>query len=297
MASKSGRVVVKVNYHQTRFKNKSRRQKVKRVKPPRPVPPPKPPRPRSNVLRKIYRNLITSDLDQRVDALSKAMHWYDTVQTYLNHKQEGKWTIPQLRARYAAERSRTTGIDSSVPAIKEKVYLKTIRSFEKAFKVFKPPSITRYLSKLKTTRGRLEKRKNRLANKYGEFLGLLEKVVAPKNSEDKRIELRVDRIKSQYRIDSEGNITLDRKLVELMRRNSRKFGLFTPINQILPILSEAAGRMPEIDSQGFKTGRMLISWKKRHNALLEISNTVNRYFTTKDSSRKLIRRPRDKEDE
>lgn len=295
-----GKVVVKGTFNKyhtpTRFKSRSRRQRVKRVRPPKPIAPPKPERPRRSKLRIIYRDLITTDTDQRVGSLSAAMAWYDTVVVYLSFKQEWKLSIPQLREKNAAERSRTAGITSSEPQIKEESFLKAIKSYEKMATVFKPPLISKYLSKLRSTRKKLETRKINLVNKFGEFIDTLDKVLLPKNYEGKRIELRVDKIRAAHRIDSEGNITFDRKVVDNMRRISRKYGLLSGIIQVLPVMSEAAARMPELDGKGFKTGRMVISNSKRYNAVLEMVSAVHRYYMNKESPRKLVRRPKPKKE-
>jgi hypothetical protein len=56
-----------------------KKTRVKRYRPPKPIPPPQPPRPKRGNLKHIYKDLISSDRDQRVEVLVKAMHWYEEL--------------------------------------------------------------------------------------------------------------------------------------------------------------------------------------------------------------------------
>jgi hypothetical protein len=141
----------------------------------------------------------------------------------------------------------------------------------------------------------LKERKAKLKDRYGAFLDLINQALQPKNADGKRIELRVDRISAAYRISSEGDITFDRKVVQNLRRLSRKQGILSGIVQMLPVLSEAASRVPETDPQGALTGRQIIQHKKRYIAVLEMLNCLNDYSLSEQGPRKLVRKPKPKE--
>src|SRR5580693_7033221 len=96
-----------------------KKPRAKKVKVPRPVNPPKPKRPKRGDLKHIYKELLTTDISQRINTLAKAMAWYDTVQAYLAYKNNGKWTLNQLRAKGVAEHDRLSGIKQQSSTLKE----------------------------------------------------------------------------------------------------------------------------------------------------------------------------------
>jgi len=265
-----------------------KRPRVKRVRPPRPVPPPKPPRPRRGTLKNIYKDLITTDRDQRVETLKKAMHWYEELQAYLAYNSE--WTLTQTKAKSHAERARLFGLESNKDEAKEKHYIFAIQQYEKMTRKFHPPKIGTFLSKYSHVRSKLEKRKHRFVRKFGEFLVLVDKAVRPKNYDGKRIELRVDKITCEYRIDSEGNITFDRKFLDAARKLSRTHGLLPALIKLFPVLTEAAALTMEVDNDGHKTGRYVIHGSKRHKALLEMLHSLMQYCLLDNSPKRLVRR-------
>lgn len=278
------------------MKLKQRKQVTRRPKAPKPIAPPKPVRPKRGNLKQIYRDLISVDRDQRINTLAKAMTWYDQAQAYLAYKQKGEWTKEQLKFRNFAERKRLLGMAQTSSKLKEQVYLEAVHSYEQALNGFKPPKVDSFLSILKSKSDRLQERKEKLKDRYGDFLDLIEKALLPKNADGKRIELRVDRINVPYRISSEGDVTWDRKVVQNLRRISRKQGILSGVLQMLPILSEAAARVPELDPQQQPTGRYVTQNGKRYRSVLEMLNCLNQYSLSEQGPRKLVRKPKPKVD-
>ena len=236
--------------------------------------------------------MFSTDTDQRVNALSKAMSWYDQCIAYLAFKQEGKLTTNQLKEKSKGEESRLAGIKAPQPHNKEIRFTEAIKHFEKMATVYSPPGISRYLRVFNKKRKVLESRKVRLNDKFGKFLDLLGRAVNPKNSAGKHVKLQVDKINTEYRIDAEGNITFDRKLVLHLRKLLRKYGLLTPVLKCIPILTESAALTPELDPHGHKTGRTVISSRKRYNSFLEMMYHLNRFMMTDSAPRRLVRKPR-----
>lgn len=269
---------------------KYKKPRAKKVRAPKPVPPPKPSRPKRSELRTYYKDLLSADRDTRIDALAKGMAWYDRLLAYSIYKQEGKWRTNQLREKSAAERDRGVGIASNDSKKKEIEFLSSIQHYEKIVPDFKPPLLKKVLTKFNKDKPKLEARKKKLANKFGEFLDLIKEMLKPFNSDEKQIDLYVDKLKAEYRISSEGNLTLDRTLVGNVRTLSRKCGVFPAIIQLLPFLSEAAARMPELDAQHHKTGRTVISNSKRYRSVLVMLNNLLNYYQKTETSKKLIRR-------
>lgn len=264
-----------------------KKNRVKRYKAPVPIPPPRPSRPKRSILKSIYKELITSDRDQRVEALKKAMHWYESLQAYLSYHSELK--MSQLKAKTQAERERLVGLNSNNSQVKEERYIAAIREYEKLGRTYGPPKIGVYLSKYSHVRSKLEARKRRLVNKFGEFLALLDRVLKPKNYMGKRIELRVNKISSRWRVDSEGNVTFDRKFLDTAKRTSRTDGLLPGVLMLLPGLTEAAAMSVERDAVGHRTGRFTIHGMPRYIATLEMLDLLVKYSLT-DGAKKLIRR-------
>jgi len=282
---------------------KYKKPRAKKVKPPKPVAPDKPVRPKRSQLKKIYRNLITTDTSQRVTALAQAMEWFDKVSKYVAwmtlYKQKlawdaNPWTTIQLRFKNALELARTQGNNTLHDPLKEKYYIKTIENFEKMVNGFKPPLVRMVLDKYDAQKAKLEDRQKKFRNRFGEFLELMRKALQPRNPEGKRIELRVDKISSPFRIDAEGNVTFDRKVVSNLRRMTRKHGMMSAALQMIPVLSEAAARVPELDPKGHKTGRMMASKRKIIAAERQMWNCLHQYQMLDPKPRKLVRRLRKK---
>jgi hypothetical protein len=265
--------------------------RVKRWREPKPVPPPRPPRPKRSSLKHMYNELISTDRDQRLEALKKAMHWYEGLQAYLVFHSE--FTLHQKKAKSEAEKHRLKGLNSDKSETKELHYIAAIKSYESMGRRYHVPKLGTYLSKYTHVRSKLLKRKNRFVHKFGEFLELLGTVLRPKNYDDKRIELRVDKLTSKYRVDSEGNITFDRKFLDFARRVTRTDGMLPGLLDILPVLTEAAATRMETDSHGHRTGRYVISGTKRHAALLLMLENLTDYCLHHDRPR-IIRRHKEK---
>lgn len=265
---------------------------MKRVRPPKPIEAPKPERPRRSILKSIYKDLISSDSEQRVETLRRAIGWYDQCVVYVGYPIDHEWPKPQLKLKLAAERVRTAGISSVNNNTKEESFTTAIKSYEKLVNGFKPPLINNYLKRLRHDQIKLDVRKKKLTKRYGEFLDLLKQMLNPKNVNGHGISLRVDRISTEYRIDTYGNIIFNHKFVSYLSKLSRKQGMLTAVVEIFPMLMEAAGRMEEKDDAGRKTGRVLVSNAKCRASVKPMLTKLNQYYLSGNPLRKLVRRPR-----
>lgn len=276
---------------------KYKKPRAKKVKPPAPIKPAKPARPKRTELRKIYKELLSADRDQRVTALAQAMSWYDKCLVYVHYKQEWKWTTAQLREKNRGEKARASGIASNDSKKKELEFTETLKAFEKVAKDIKPPSILKVLSKLNKEKPKLEARKKKLHNKFGEFLQLISTALNPKNADEKSISLYADKLTSNFRISSEGNVTLDRKFLGGIRSTTRKQGLLAGTIQLLPVLSEAGARIPEVDRENHKTGKVVMSYANRYRAVMSMIENLFQYAIKTENPKKLVRRIKEKKDE
>lgn len=268
-----------------------KKTRVKRWKAPKPVPPPKPPRPKRMQLRHIYHSLITSSRDERIEALKKAMHWYEGLQAYLSYNKE--LSFHQKKAKAAAEKLRLTGLNSDKGTTKELSYIAAIKFYEKMGQTYHVPKIGSYLSKYSRVRSKLQKRRHRYDKKFSEFLSLVDSVLKPVNYEGKRIELHVDRISSarvDYRIDSEGNITFSHKFMDFVKRLARTNGLLQALQHMWASLTEAAATSVEVDGDGHRTGRVVVHGSRRYKAMLEMMNNLVSYQLNDKKPKRLIRR-------
>src|ERR1700722_2685715 len=265
-----------------------KKTRVKRWRAPKPVPPPKPPRPKRSTLKNIYKDLISSDSDQRLEGLKKAMHWYEELQAYLAYNSE--LTLNQKKAKAAAERHRLIGLNFDKTKTKESQYILAIKEYEKLGKKYNPPKIGVFISKYSHVRSKLEQRKNRLTRKFGEFLELVDNAVKPVNYDGTRIQLRVNKISSEYRVDSEGNITFDRKFLDAAKATSRSHGLLPGLNYLWDALTEAAAVRMEQDVEGHRTGRYVIHGSKRYQAMKTMMHNLLVYQNSDKNPKRLIRR-------
>jgi hypothetical protein len=267
-----------------------KKPRVKRWKAPQPVPPPKPPRPKRSSLKHVYKDLISTNRDQRLEALKKAMHWYEALEAYLAY--ESALTVHQLKAKSEAEKHRLKGLNSDKFESKEKEYIAAIQQYEKMGRKYGAPKIGVFLSKYSHVRSKLEKRRNRYYHKFQEFLELLNNVLRPRNSAGDRLDLpRVDKISAHYRVNSQGNLTFDRKFLEFAKRVSRTHGLLPGLLTVFPAFTEAAATTMEVDVMGHRTGRYELNNARRYNALLEMLQNLVKYCLT-DNAKRLIRKPK-----
>jgi hypothetical protein len=271
-----------------------KKPRIKKYRPPKPIPAPKPERPRRSNLNKIYHDLLTADRDQRVEALIKALTWYDHAVVYVEYK--SPLTTIQLRKKNAGGRNRAAGIGSLKDDVKEEYYIKAIQEFEKMVVNFKPPLIGKYLKRYNRDKKKLEIRRKKLKDKFSIFLEIIQQALCPVNTKEKLVDLRVDKLSAHYRIDSQGNVTFDRKFLNECRREARKYGLLTAILKLFPILSQTSARIIELDQTGHRTGRTLVSSRKRYDAVLYMLNRLNQYGLHHEAPRKLIRRVKPKKE-
>lgn len=227
----------------------------------------------------------------------KALVWFDDAWVYVKDKQKKVVTKEQAKHEDNMLKHRIKGTASNSSSVKETEYLEAIHYYEDLVSGFKPPKIDGFLSVLKQKGDRLQERKEKLKDRYGDFLDLMSRALRPKNSEDKRIELKVDRTNASYRISSEGNVVFDRKLVQHLRHMSRKEGILRGVVLILPILLEARCRTPELDSGGFPTGKYDQRKERWWIAEQEMLNSLIEYSLSEQGPRKLVRKPKPKKSE
>lgn len=265
--------------------------RAKHPKLPKPVPPPKPPRPSISKLRNIYRDLISSDVDQRVETLKKVVHWYEGALAYVVYFKAISFT--QKKALAAAQGFRIVALTTNKDETKEKNLIAAIHEYEKIVRKLKPPKVNTFYSKFSSVRSTLEKRKRRFNRKFHDFLEVIDKALKPVNYEGRRISMRVDKLSHERRINSVGDVTFDRKYIDMARKSARKYGLLSGVLIVIPILAEAAATKPERDHEGHRTGRYVVSGTAKSRAWEEMMNNLFNYCLTSKTHVRLVRRQKD----
>ena len=258
-----------------------KKPRVKKVKVPKPVAPPKPERPKRGDLKHIYKELLTTDTEQRINALCKAMAWYDKVQAYLAYKNGGKWTTKQLRMMNNAQRDRLHGIASIKPETKERCFKDAITSYEVMVSSYKTPKISLVHRKLKSSKSTLNEHLKNMQKKYKKFILQLQEAL--------QFNIQVNKLTSDYRI-GHGGVTLDRRFLANLKKLTHKHGLLTAVIQLLPILSEAMSIYNVVDNDGHKTGKIGIDYQARYEAVLKLITDVNKYAQKETAPRTIARR-------
>lgn len=269
-----------------------KKPRVKKVKPPRPVPPPKPERPRRGELKKIYKDLISTNEEQRINALATAMGWYDRVQAYLAFNNKGKWTLKQLRAKNKAETNRAKGIASK--NFKEGYFLEAITHYQNMVRSYNVPRISVFLRKLKSSKGSMHEHLSSMKRKYKKFLTMLQDAMVPVNN-GKEIKFTVDKLASPYRI-GRNEIILDRKLMAHLKKITHRYGLLSAVIELLPVTSEAMSRFEVVDTKGHKAGKFSIDYGDRYRAVLQLINHVNTYAQEETAPKSIVRRRKPKKE-
>src|ERR1700734_1096660 len=257
-----------------------KKPRVKRVKPPKPLPPPKPSRPKRGDLKKIYKDLLTTDREQRINTLAKAMAWYDQVQAYLAYKNEGKFTTRQLMYKNTSEKHRSDGIKNKSATLKELCFQNSILSYEFMVNGYKPPKLAPILKKLKSSKSTLNEHRTNMQKKHGKFLTQLKEALS--------LNIKVDKLSTPYMIGAD--ITLAKRLGINWRKVTRKHGLLSAIVQLLPVTSEKMSRYAEVDNNGNKTGRYKVDYHQRYKAVLELLNRFNNYAQKENAPRSIVRK-------
>lgn len=267
-----------------------KKPRIKKVKPPKPVPAPKHPRPKRGDLKHIYKELISTSQEQRVNAMAKAMTWYDQVQAYVAYKQDidytqvnkHTWTTAQLRAMNHALSHRADGIKAKTLDTKEVKFEHAIKYYEVMGQSYKPPKISTFLRKLKSSKGTLQEHLGNMRKKYKKFILMLQDALDP------GLTLKVDKLASRYRIGRH-DVTIDRKWLAELKKLAHRKGLLSTVIELLPVLSEAM-------SSTLEEGTIDFEWRDRYDATLRLLTNVNNYAQQETAPRTIARRKKPKKE-
>jgi hypothetical protein len=228
-----------------------------RQKKPKPPKEAKVDRPSTRELREAYKMLLTPDIGQRIDALVRAMQWYDAAFDYvIVHQQSGVATSEQEKAISVAGKCRLLGQSSGFNAEKENSFFKAVRHYEKALgEPMKAPSIMLFADILKAQEGKLSDRQFRLERKFGSVLGLLQAALKPVSAQGKEIALKAGQIDQPTQTDHElSQVSFRKDFIHKLRRTLRREGLLRVVLDVLDPVASACACEALVDSEGKLTG-------------------------------------------
>lgn len=206
-----------------RFRTKA--PKVKVPKPPKPI------RPKTKALRAVLKGLLTVSQNNRLASLAYALQWYDPAITYL--LQKGKLDPKAQKFVEVAVKCRKQGIGTTNDNEKETSFLMAIRQYEKACASLRPPAVDKYYDKLNAKKAHLEAKQQRLENKFGNVVQLLQKAIGDS------VKLSVADAQKPFQYDPGlTSVSYNREAAKTMAQQFRQEGLLAVFFGQLPILSQ-----------------------------------------------------------
>ena len=259
---------------------------------------PKPPkgvkqkRPLVSELRSIYKDLVSLDAGQRLNCLAQAMAWYDNALPYLLGK-TGALTTEQAKDWDTAAKCRDRGISTTFNGEKESAFKQALIRYQKVCDaVLSPPDVRLFYAELDQDESRIKERQERMEQKYGQLLDLLNKSLKPVNVDGKPVEIKIGNIQNNYQMDPErSSFTLQRAMVKELRTVARLEGLLVVVFELLKPLSKLCSLKPEQDAAGIKTGRYVTTASEQMQAYDKLLSNFIEYCKIPDATPKRLVKP------
>lgn len=222
-----------------------------------------PGRPYARDLRAIYKNLATTDDGQRLNALAQALHWYDIAIPYVIAR-HGARTADQAKAWDIAAKCRDRGVSTTFNGEKETAFVTALKRYQKVVSELEPPDLGEYYEELKQNETRLKLRQDKLEERFGNVVDLLNAALKPVNADGKVVEIKVGIVNQSYMMDpARSQLTLHRNMVKELRTMVRVEGLLVVVMELLEPLAKVCIMKPETDSTGQATGRYIAGEKEQ----------------------------------
>lgn len=262
---------------------------------PKPMKQQAPNRPRVKDLRHLYKGLLQVKSADRVAALQTALHWFDDAVKYIIFKQQGQLTLEQAQAYEKANKMRE--VKGRPTEERELFFKKAITFYEKMLKdtTLDPISLDNYYEKLEVIQPKLANKQEKMEEKFGKMLFMLQKALHPQDEKGKEITLRIGELKSttdKYQIDPDiSTLTFRRDYAKEIKRKMFREGLLTAVLEVIKPLSRMVALEEEKDGMGQATGRMLLSPKKQLLAYDQMLENLIAFARTDEAPKKLVKRP------
>lgn len=250
-----------------------KQQRVKKQRVPKPV---KIARPKIRDLRVILKGAITVSLQNRIATLGYALAWYDGAIPYL--LQKGLLAPDARKKLELAVKARKQGMGTNQDHEKESAFLLAVRLYEKACAALKPLAVDKFYEKLAARKQALEKKQERMEQKFGNVVGLLQKAIGD------RIQLEVaDAQKPVQYSPSLMSLSYNRDATKQMAEQFRKEGFLPVFVNQLDVLARHAALQP--DGQG--------GWSYDPERQVKITEELLKAFVeftrTADAPKKLVK--------
>lgn len=131
-------------------------------------------KPSVKALREILDGVVSAAITTRIDALAKAMLWYDDAIPYLIQKKI--IGAENLKKMNTATKTRELGINTNHPEEKETAFKQTIGLYQTICKPLNPPDVNEYFKRYLEMKTKLEEEEARLTTKYQPVVDLLTEV-------------------------------------------------------------------------------------------------------------------------
>jgi hypothetical protein len=259
-----------------RMPKQPRVPKTPRVKKPKAV---KIPRPKVKALRMMLKGLLTVSQANRIASLAYALQWYDQALPYM--VQKGQLDVKAKKLLEIAVKCRKLGIGATNDHEKETSFATALRQYEKACVVLRPALVDKYYDQLKVKESGLQAKQQKLENKFGNVIGLLQKAIG------NRIKLTVADAQKPFQYDPGlTSVTYNREAARGLAEKFRAEGILAVVLDQMPILVQHAALQ-----QG--TGDQAGTWvydPARHVAINdEIMQSFLAFAKTADAPNKLVR--------
>lgn len=214
---------------------RTRTPRTPRVKKPKVV---KIPRPRTKALRMILKGLMTVSQANRIASLSYALQWYDQGLPYL--VQKGKLDVKAKKLLEWAVKARKNGIGTTNDNEKETSFMTALRQYEKACAVLRPPKLDKFYDKLNARKTQLEAKQQKLENKFGNVVQLLQKSIGD------RVKLQVADAQKPFQYDPGlTSVSYNREAAKALAVKFRQEGLLAVLLDQMPILAQHVALQPD----------------------------------------------------
>ena len=243
-------------------------------------------RPRAKELRKLYKGLLTTSIVHRVEVLKTALQWYDQALEYVKdrHSRKKAWSREQVTSEDKMMKARRLGILSNKQPEKETAFRTAIKIAEGLCAKLHPFLVEKAFAEYELYRQRVEKRRSRLAARYGPVMLMLQAALSPVSSEGEPLRLVVDDVEKARGFSRSGDeFMYSRKAARECQDILRREGLLPLVVQELGPLSRAASM--EDDGEGhFK-----VNLERQEAMLYQLLLNFKKFCMSPDAPRRLVK--------
>lgn len=142
----------------------------------------RPPRPRTRALRAAYKGIASPLAAHRIEAMAKAMTWFDTAKDYIVFQKKGVVSAELASKLDKAVKARTNGIGTTHEGKRETSFKMACRFYEKfCDSVKRLPSVDKAYEQFELRRERLEKRQQHTTDRFSRVVSTMQAAFEPAN--------------------------------------------------------------------------------------------------------------------